>query len=253
MKRRPPRPLIAVVVLLLVGGGIFWWWWAHRNTTAANVASGSVEATQYQVAPALTGRVARLLVSEGDTVTAGQKLVILDDSALRIQVQQAQQGVAAAQAALDQVKDGTTAEKAEATAKLNQAKASVDLAKIQLGYATVTAPHAGRVISVITNVGQNASPGLTLLIIQDDTDLYAQVYVPETELGKVKVGATGHVTADGVPASDGTVTFVSSSAEFTPNTVQTADQRTKLVYQVQVHIKDTSGAYKPGMPVDVTF
>ena len=51
----------------------------------------------------------------------------------------------------------------------------------------------------------------------------------------------------------GTVTFVSAQAEFTPNTVQTAEQRAKLVYEVRVTISDASGTLKPGMPVDVTL
>jgi HlyD family secretion protein len=51
----------------------------------------------------------------------------------------------------------------------------------------------------------------------------------------------------------GTVSFVASEAEFTPNNVETKDQRTKLVFAVRVRISDSSGALKAGMPVDVTF
>ena len=57
------------------------------------------------------------------------------------------------------------------------------LAKVQLGYATVTAPRDGRVVSVITNVGQNAAPGRILASIVDLRDLFVRVYVPETRIG----------------------------------------------------------------------
>ena len=252
-RRRPPKALIALLALLVLGGAGFCWWWDHRDTTSSKLASGSVEATQYQVASVLTGRVTGVAVAEGATVKAGQKLVTLDDRALQLQLQQADDGVAAAQAAVDQTKDGTSAEQAEAKARLAQAKASVDLAKVQLGYATITAPHAGTVVTVTTSVGANAAPGAALLTIQDTSDLYARVYVPENELGAATIGAAAEVAADGVPKSKGTVTFVASDAEFTPNTVQTRDQRVKLVYEVRVRVNDPSTALKAGMPVDVAL
>ena len=79
-------------------------------------------------------------------------------------------------------------------------------------------------------------------------------FVPETQIGSVKVGQQVTVTPDspGEPYT-GTVSFVASEAEFTPNNVETKDQRTKLVFEVRVRISDTSRALKAGMPVDVTF
>ena len=81
-----------------------------------------------------------------------------------------------------------------------------------------------------------------------------RVFVPETRIGDVKVGQTATVTTD---SSDGrypgTVEFIASQAEFTPNNVETKDQRVKLVYEVRVRVTDTSGTLKAGMPVDVTF
>ena len=51
----------------------------------------------------------------------------------------------------------------------------------------------------------------------------------------------------------GTVGSIAAQAEFTPNNVETKEQRVKLVYEVRVHIADKSGTLKAGMPVDVTF
>ena len=51
----------------------------------------------------------------------------------------------------------------------------------------------------------------------------------------------------------GVVEFIASQAEFTPNNVETKEQRVKLVYEVRVRLNDTSGVLKAGMPVDVTF
>jgi membrane fusion protein YbhG len=118
----------------------------------------------------------------------------------------------------------------------------------------VTAPHSGVVVTLTTNAGENAGPGRTLLTLSDPGDLFVRVFVPETQIGNVKIGQQASVTADSVSEPyPGTVSFVASEAQFTPNNVETKDQRTKLVFEVRVRINDTSGALKAGMPVDVTF
>jgi HlyD family secretion protein len=254
-RRRPFIPLLILLVLALAAGGYFWWRSARATEPTGLSASGAMEAQQYQVASVIAGRVTKVAVSEGDVVRQGQTLVVLDPSALKLQVEQAEQGVKAAQAALSNAKkDGTDADVSAARARLNQAKAAVDLAKVQLGYATITAPHGGVVVTVTTNAGQNAGPGKTLLTLSDPVSLFVRVFVPETQIGSVKVGQQATVTPDspGKPYP-GSVSFVASKAEFTPNNVETKDQRTKLVFEVRVRITDPSGVLKAGMPVDVTF
>lgn len=257
-RRRPPAPVILGIVLLLAllgTGGWYWWQSQQPSAAAALTAAGAVETKQYQVASVIAGRVTSVAVAEGDHVTAGQALVQLDTAALDLQVQQAEQGVVAAQAAVDNANsDGTDADITAANARLAQAQAAVDLAKLQQSYATVTAPHDGTVLSVTTNAGQNAAPGRTLITLTDPADLFARVYVPETQVGNVKVGQTVNVTTDSSTKTfQGTVTFVSSQSEFTPNNVATKDQRVKLVYEVRVSVKDDTGTLTAGMPVEATF
>jgi HlyD family secretion protein len=264
-RKRPPAPVIAVVLLLLIGGGIWWWWSSTQNSAAAaqSTLTGSIEATEYQVSPAISGRVTKVLVDEGDQVAEGQELVRLDQTTLKLQRDQAQQGVTAAKAALRNVQDdddSTKADETAAKAKVKQAEAQVKLVEAQIGYTIVKAPHAGTVTSVTTNVGQNASPARTLLTVLDPDSLFARVYVAETEIGNVKVGQTVTVTTDSVTGTfSGTVSYIATSAQFTPNTIQTKDQRVKLVYEVRVRITDSgsspgqAGALKPGMPVDVAL
>lgn len=255
--RRPPVPVIVLVVLLLLGGGA-WWWWTSAHPAEADTtlrASGSAEAREYQVSPALTGRVTAVKVEEGDTVKAGDELVVLDDAALKLQRSQAEQGVKAAQAAVKNAQDDDDATKADVTAakaRLAQAKASVDLAKLQLGYTKVTAPRDGLVVSVTTNAGQNAAPGRALLTLTDPSDVFVRVFVPEPRIGEVAVGDRTTLTTDGGVATTGRVTFIASSAEFTPNTVQTESQRVTLVFEVRVAVDDPT-AIRAGMPVDVRF
>ena len=257
-EHRRRRPLILVLILLVLAlsaGGYFWRCSAHATESTGLSTSGTVEAQQFQVASVIAGRVNKVAVSEGDVVKQGQTLVVLDQSALKLQVDQAEQGVKAARAALRNAKeDGTKADVSAARARLNQAEAAVDLAKVQLGYATVTAPHSGVVVTLTANAGENAGPGRTLLTLTDPGDLFVRVFVSEMQIGNIKIGQQATVTTESVSEPwTGAVSFVASEAEFTPNNVETKDQRTKLVFEVRVRISDTSGALKAGMPVDVTF
>lgn len=257
-RKHPPIPVIVLLVVLLVGGGIWWWWSATTaGQAASNAFTGSVEANSYQIGSALAGRITKVAVAEGDQVTADQLLVQLDDSALKLQLEQARQGVAVAKAALTNVKDDDGSSKADITsadAKVKKAEAAVKLVEVQLGYTKVNAPRAGTVVSLVANAGQNAAPGKTLLTISDPTDLFVRIFVPETEIGNVKVGQAGRVTTDSLTQTfPATVSYVSSVSEFTPNSVQTKDQRTKLVYEVRLKLTDTTGALKAGMPVDATL
>lgn len=251
-RRRPPVPVIVLVVLALAGGGT-WWWSTQQAAAQPDRIAGSVEATQYAVASVISGKVAEVKVAEGDTVRAGDTVVTLDPTALHLGVDQAKAGVAAAQALVTQrLDDGTDAEVAEARARQAQAEAAVKLAEVQLGHATLTAPLGGTVVTVTTNVGQAATPGRTLVTILDPSDVWVRAYVPEPRLAAVSVGAVVHVSGDGLTPRDGTVTWVSAEPEFTPNNVETRDQRTKLVYQIRVHLP-ADAALKPGQPVDVTL
>lgn len=261
-RKHPPIPVIVVVLLLVIGGGAWWWWSSTQPSAAAdnNQLTGTVEAGQYQVTPGIAGRITSVKVSEGDQVTKDDVLVTLDQSAVKLQIQQAQQGVDAAKAAVKNAKDdkkkgdATAADVTAAKARQKQAEAAVKLAKVQLGYTTVTSPATGTVVSVTSNVGQNAAPGKALLTILDPTDLFIRVFVPETGIGDVKVGQSASVTTDSSTGTfTGTVSFIASESEFTPNNVQTKDQRTKLVYEVRVKVSDSSGTLKAGMPVDVTL
>jgi HlyD family secretion protein len=77
--------------------------------------------------------------------------------------------------------------------------------------------------------------------------------VPETDLGKVKLGQAADVHTDSFPGKTypGRVSFISSEAEFTPKSVQTQKERVTLVYRVKIDLNDARHELKPGMPADV--
>lgn len=254
-RKHPPIPVIVLLVLVPAVLGFWWWTETRAEPDAGLVLTGQVETTELAIAPAMAGRIASIEVREGDQVDEGQVLVQLDTAALDVQRRQAEQGVIAATAAVTNAEeddDATDADVTAARARLAQAEAAVELADVQLGYATVKAPIAGRVVSIIGNAGANAAPGRTLMTMTDPSDLSVRVFVPEPQIGQVLVGEEASITTgSGTESYTGTVAFVSDAAEFTPNAIDTADQRAKLVFAVRIRIEDPTGALKSGMPVDV--
>ena len=100
-------------------------------------------------------------------------------------------------------------------------------------------------------------PGQPLYRIANLDTLTLRAYVSETQLHALKLGGKVEVridSRDGTTAPlPGTITWVSSKAEFTPTPIQTRDERADLVYAVKVRVPNTRGLLKIGMPADITL
>ena len=90
--------------------------------------------------------------------------------------------------------------------------------------------------------------------MSNPASLTVTIYVPESRIGEVKLGQEGTLTTDSTSRTyHAKVVFIGSQAEFTPASIETKDQRVKLVYQVKLRITDGDLALKPGMPADVVL
>lgn len=254
MKKRIP-----VVIAVIAIAGVAWWGYSTYIAEGGEDVvvlggSGTIEADEVSVSPLLAGRIATATATEGTPVAAGDVLFMLSSDIVDAQVAQAEAGVRAAEAMLEQVKndDGTAAEIAQAVARVDQAKAGLAMAQAQQSYTSITAPVSGTITSVVGAVGENAAPGKTLATIADLDDLKVSVYIPETRIGEVRLGQKAIVYVDSSDtAFDAEVTFISSNAEFTPSNVETKEQRVKLVYEVRLRVTNANDVLKPGMPADV--
>jgi len=172
-------------------------------------------------------------------------------------VKQAQAGIDAAKANLKTVKaksGHTKADTAAAQAQLDQADVALAMAKLQVGYASIASPIDGVISSIAARAGENAVPGTTLAVVSNPASLTVTIYVPENRIGLVRIGQTGALTTYSVTKTyHGAVVFVATQAEFTPASIETKDQRIKLVYQVKLRITDADTSLKPGMPADVVL
>jgi HlyD family secretion protein len=117
--------------------------------------------------------------------------------------------------------------------------------------AAVTAPAAGTITSKLVNVGEIVAPRAPLGVLTDLDHAWGEVFVDEPLVPRLVLGqpATLYTDAGGV-GLPGKVTFISPKAEFTPRNVQTAEERSRLVYRIKVTVDNSKGVLKPGMPVE---
>jgi HlyD family secretion protein len=121
----------------------------------------------------------------------------------------------------------------------------------------ITNPVAGTVLATYARAGEIVQSGTPLYKIADLASVEVRAYVPEPQLGNVRLGGGAQVSIDAGAGSlktfPGTVSWVSSEAEFTPTPIQTRDQRADLVYAVKIRVANDQGVLKIGMPADVRF
>ena len=137
--------------------------------------------------------------------------------------------------------------------RLEQARAALAAAEERLRDTVIAAPVNGVVLRKNVEPGETVAQGTPIVTLGDLESPWIKVYVKEDRMGLVKLGQKARVTVDTYRdrSYDGTVTYISSEAEFTPKTVQTQEERVKLVFGVKVRVKNERGELKPSMPADV--
>lgn len=154
------------------------------------------------------------------------------------------------------VEEGPRKEKIQqARGGVEQAKEALKMVEIKLGYTKLYSPLSGIVLSEHIEPGEYVVPGTAVVTVADLQDLWLRAYINETDLGRVKVGQKVEVTTDSYPDKkyQGRISFIASEAEFTPKTVQTQQQRVKLVYRIKIEIDNPKMELKPGMPADAAI
>ncbi len=117
-------------------------------------------------------------------------------------------------------------------------------------------PVNGTVLDKYMMQDELVTPGKSLYKIADITNIYLRAYVSESQLSSIKLGQKVEVLIDKgkseVAKYEGFITWISSTAEFTPKIIQTKEERVNLVYAVKIKVKN-DGALKIGMPGEVNF
>jgi HlyD family secretion protein len=272
MKRR----LIIAGIVLIAGVALILFLRLRNNHDRGTLMlSGNIEVTEVNMGFKIPGRVQVLYTDEGRTVTRGEKLATLDSAEFESMVNQSKASVRNAEAQYEkahkdydrfktlyrdgviasQQMDAAKAANDVAAAQLQLSRASLRTADVKLKDSVIYAPLDGVVLRKNVEEGETVGAGTMIFTIGDLENPWVKVYVKEDRLGLVKLGQRAEVKTDTYPGKvyEGTVTEISSEAEFTPKNVQTTEERVKLVFGVKVSVKNLNDELKPGMPADVNI
>ena len=220
---------------------------------------GWVEAELIFVSPDEQGRVEHENVREGDHVTKGQQLFTLDDDLQRADLLVREAAVTTAQQGFDRAKEllktssGTQKTYDDAEAALRQAKANLDWSQTRLARRLGISPAEGTIQEVYFRQGETVPPGRAVMALLPPGNLKLRFFAPEKLLPEVKYGEIVNVSCDGCESGlTAKVSFIASSAEYTPPVIYSLDERAKLVFLIEAR-PDHPKKFRVGQPVTVTL
>lgn len=334
------KKILLLPLVLVVGAAVGFILVNGRNETPKDriPVSGMIETTDVDLSFKIAGRIAHLNVDEGDDVTQGQELAVLEDADEKLAEAEAQaqrdyqqavlnevlagsraQQIREAQAALQQARAAEQASEAElhqarldeerfaslyaeggasrrtlelyqtalktAQQQMQQARAAVGqaeqrlslavegsrneaivaaqaqvkvadqavaIARQRLSYTRLNAPLNGTILTRPAEEGEYVQPGSVVFTAAVLDEVWARVYVSETDLGRIHLGQQAIIQSDSWPQREfnGQVSYISDEAEFTPKSVQTYQERINFMYRVKVTLANPDHDLKPGMPVE---
>ena len=155
-------------------------------------------------------------------------------------IAEAQSGIAEAKAAVAEAQAGIE----QAQAGINQAQAGINQAQSQINRVKsiqsdmyVRAPQAGRVEYRIVEVGNVIAPGSKVVTLVDPNDVYLEIFLPTDSSNQVQIGSPARIVLDGIKAVlPAKVSFVANQSQFTPKSVETKNEREKMMYRVKLSL-----------------
>ncbi|MBN1914668.1 MAG: efflux RND transporter periplasmic adaptor subunit [Parachlamydiales bacterium] len=234
---------------------------------------GNVDVREVDIGFRVAGQVEQLFFEEGDIVTTGMLLSVLDKTPYVSQVEEAQARIRAVQAHLENAKimvqrreelikvggvsqedlDDARTNQEVLTADLSYAEAALVVAQDNLRYTEVYAPTEGTILTRIREPGTVVNPSDPVYTISVASPVWIRAFVSEPQLGKIYYGMAAEIITDteGGPIYHGKIGFISPVAEFTPKTVETTELRTDLVYRLRIYVDNPDHYLKQGMPVTI--
>ncbi|MDB5653786.1 MAG: secretion protein HlyD [Tardiphaga sp.] len=203
---------------------------AERTATLAVIAQREAQLDSLQ---------RKLGRSEQLITTSAVSQQVLDDD--RANTQGAKAAVAAAQAQLaaaDAAISAANAQVIDAGASVDATQAAVESITVDINDATLKSPRDGRVQYRVVQPGEVLSAGGRVLNLVDLGDVYMTFFLPTAQVGRIPIGAEVRLVLDAAPqvVIPAKATFVADVAQFTPKTVETEEERQKLMFRVKAHI-----------------
>ncbi len=279
------RSVAGVVGLVLVGmGGLMLWWW--RRPPAPPLYPGYVEVQERILTFPFPGKVVDVRVREGDRVVGGEVLMVEDttelhyqqqallaklaasrqrEKALNIRLRKMQNtlermqplaGTGVSREEMDRLQSERRALKAELgalQATRHALEAQLEALRYRLREAVLRAPRGGMVLDIMVYPGERAWPGQPALRLGLIDTVTVVAFVPEPDLPTVHRGDTLWVRMDDQPGqwSPAVVSWISPTAEYAAQYVQTPENRVDLVFRIHLTLPNPEGRFHAGIPVDV--
>ncbi len=265
--------LIILIAALFIAGVIYTvYFLEERNHNKRIKVSGNIEGDDVRISFRVEGQIIELLTDEGRVVKTGGIVARLNTDELIKERDNAAASLKAAgfdyelakinyQRSENLLKEGAVSVQKRdqdktsydaSKAKVEQLKASLDLAETRLGFAELSSPLDGFILVKSSLPGEVVKSGTPVFTAVDLHNIWVTAYINEKDLGRVKLNQEAEVVTDTFPGKKykGWVSFISSQAEFTPKFIQTQEERVKLVYRIKVRVDNSSLELKPGMPAD---
>lgn len=236
---------------------------SQRNAAAAQRDAAKAQAAaldaQLEIARRAYERTQRLFAQQAATaqqLDQAEREVRVLEQQIKAQNDQIKAQDSQIQAHARQI-DAARAQRDTVTAQVATVTAEVAQVDERIRRSQIRNPVAGTVLTTYAKAGEFVQPGQPLYKIANLDSVEVRAYITGPQLAQVTIGASALVTVDVAGGNrrsvSGTVSWVSSEAEFTPTPIQTREERADLVYAVKIRVPNEGGMLKIGMPVDVQF
>lgn len=229
---------------------------AQAQREAAVAQRGALQ-SQLEIARRAYERTERLFAKQAATAQQLDQAE-RDDRVLQDQIRAQEQQIEAQgkqAAAQDALVSAARAQRRTALTQVSAGGAQIAEIDERIRKSAVINPSAGTVLVTYAKPGEVVQPGQPLYRIANLDAVDVRAYVTEPQLASVRVGRPARVTVDtgrdNRQTITGTISWVSTQAEFTPTPIQTRDERADLVYAIKIRVPNRDGLLKIGMPVDV--
>ena len=216
---------------------------AHRLLASEAIPKAEADAADTSLKTAKAQRDAQQKVL--DQLRAGARIEEKAQAAARAQEAQAAANLVLAGARVEDLR--------AAAAQVAAAQGRLDQLGILIDELTVRAPNASRVESLDLRPGDLLGPNAPAATLLEDGQLYVRLYVPETQIGRVKIGQEVPVVVDSFPnhTFKAKVDHINAKGEYSPRNLQTADERADQVFGVRLSLIEGKDALRAGMAATV--
>ena len=141
-----------------------------------------------------------------------------------------------------------------ARATVDGAQGKLDQIRVMIDELVVRSPRQARVESLDLRPGDILAPNATAATLLEDDQLYVRIYVPETRIGRIRVGDEVPITVDSFPGRSfkGVVEHINSVGEYSPRNLQTADERADQVFATRIGLREGKDDLRAGMAAFIT-